>query len=356
MVSRISRTSLSSQATDALRSEIDRGTWSGVLPGERLLCERLGISRPTLRTALRVLHDEGRVEIAHGKPTRILGGTRNSTDKLRNDVRLLSPIPLHEMPPFMVCWVDKLRERLGATGQTMELIVHKKAFSGRPERALAKLVASSPPAAWILFLTNPVMQTWFAAQRIPCVVAGSVAPGLLLPSVDLDYRAICRHAAGFLKSKGRRNILLLLPSSEAQGDLESEAGFREAFPGAAEDPASRVLRHDESMKDLHHKLHKQLSGPLKADAFIVARSAHTLSVLTCLLREGICVPQGVALISRDDDAFLAHTMPAVARYKSDPDTWAKQLGNIVTTLTHGTGSPPPTVRLMPDFVRGESAG
>lgn len=351
---RIIRPSLPSQATDVLRAELSHGTWTGTLPGERVLCERLGISRPTLRTALSALRNEGLLEIVHGKPTRITGLPRRSQLSSTRDVRLLSPVPLHEMPPFMVCWVDKLRERLSAAGHTMELMVQKKAFSGRPERTLSRLVASLPPATWILFLSHPAMQRWFAHQHVPCVLAGSVASGVSLPSVDLDYRAICRHAAGFLKSKGRKRLVLVLPDNDSPGDLESEAGFNEALADSTGIHAE-IIRHEESPGDIQKKVRAALSAGVRADAFIVARSAHALTVLTCLLREGVRIPDDVALISRDDDAFLAHTTPTVARYRSDPDTWAKQMDRIVGSLSEGSPSKPQTIRLMPDFVRGQSA-
>lgn len=351
----IARPSLPSQAADVLRNEFARGAWSGFLPGERALCDRLGISRPTLRAALQVLAGEGLVEIAHGKPTRIVGTQQAEVARHRTEVRLLSPIPLHEMPPLTICWVDQLRERLAGDERRLELIVHKKAFTRKPRRELEKLVGSQPSAMWILLLTNEPMQRWFAANHVPCVVAGSVTRGLELPSVDLDYRAICRHAAGTLKAKGRRHPVLVLPDSNAPGDAESEAGFLEAFANVAKFDAT-IIRHDESPAQLQKKILQALRGPTPADAFVVARSAHALTVLTCLLREGVRIPDEVAVISRDDDAFLAHTTPAVARYRSDPALWAKHFGKLVLGHTNRAISRKATIRLMPDFVKGETVG
>ncbi len=42
-----------------------------VLPGERVLAQSLGVTRPTLREVLQRLSKEGWVTIAHGKPTRV---------------------------------------------------------------------------------------------------------------------------------------------------------------------------------------------------------------------------------------------------------------------------------------------
>ena len=63
------------QVVDELRSAIVDGTRA---PGERLpsepdLARTLGISRPTLRDALRALEDEGLVRRVHGSGTYVTG-------------------------------------------------------------------------------------------------------------------------------------------------------------------------------------------------------------------------------------------------------------------------------------------
>jgi DNA-binding FadR family transcriptional regulator len=46
------RTSLSNEVVKVLREGLTSGVWSEWLPGERSLCERLHVSRPTVRAAL----------------------------------------------------------------------------------------------------------------------------------------------------------------------------------------------------------------------------------------------------------------------------------------------------------------
>lgn len=344
MPTRLPRPSLSSQAAAALRTEIENGVWGERLPGERLLAERLGVSRPTLRAALDTLADEGWLERRQGLPTRVLRGGRQPAEQ-PCVVRVLTPVPLREMPPLTVCWLDELRERLATAGHALELVVRPTISTSRGARMLAHLERSHPGGVWILHLAPEALQRAFAARVLPALVAGSAATGVDLPSVDLDYRAVCRHAAGLLRSKGRRRPALLLPDTAAPGDAESAEGFLEGFP------AARVLRHDGTPAGLCRLVRSACAGREAADALVVGRSVHTLTALTSLLGEGLRVPRDVALIARDGDAFLAHAVPAPARYVSDPRRWAAAVARLVLRLAEGVRTRSQH-RLMPDFVAG----
>jgi DNA-binding LacI/PurR family transcriptional regulator len=350
MHAQVQRHSLITQAAAVLRQELMRSTWPGRLPGERQLAAHLGVSRPTLRAALRLLQKEGRVAIRHGRPTEIRELASETLSRPRQ-VNLLSPVPLREMPPLMVCWVDELRERLAAAGHLLELVVRKAVFAERGDHALRQIVEQGREAVWVLYLSTARMQRWFVGQRVPALVAGSTFPDVCLPSVDLDYRATCRHAAGVLFGKGRRNPALLLPDSQAPGDLESAQGFAEAFACRNQEPV--ILRHDGSPRGVCEQVRAACAAKVAVDGFVVARSAHALTVLTWLQREGLRVPEQVAVISRDDDAYLSHAVPEVARYASDPRQWAQRVSGLTLELMAGS-APIRRQRLMPRFVKGGS--
>ena len=59
------------------------------------------------------------------------------------------------------------------------------------------------------------MQRWFDDQKVPCMIFGSAAPGIHLPSVDTDFFALCQHAGNLLLRRGHRRIAFVLP----QGNL-----------------------------------------------------------------------------------------------------------------------------------------
>lgn len=347
------RVPLAARAAEVLRAAIRAGEWSGWLPGERSLSERLGVSRPTLRVALGELRREGWVDVAQGRRRRILRGGGGAQ---RRVVALLVPEPLEGLPAQVVFWIDRLRERLEGAGWQMETHCDRACYSGRPERALERRVGPTNAGVWLLLRTTERAQRWFVNRGVPCVLAGTCHGGIDLPAVDVDLRAVCRHAAGLLLGRGHRRIALLMHQGGQAGDVVSAAGFTSAFGGARHAGAEAlVVRHDGSGADVRRCLEGLLRRTDRPTALIVARSAPALLVLTHLQRIGIGVPRDISLVARDDDHFLEHTSPELTRYRYDPSLHARRLFRL---LMERAGGMPRARRLygMARLIEGETLG
>ncbi|MCJ7996513.1 FadR family transcriptional regulator [Rhizobium cremeum] len=83
----LQKISLSDTATEALRAEIRSGRWAvgSRIPNEASLSETLGVSRGTIREAVRVLASQGLLDVRHGSGTyvRSLVGTDGALDAAR---------------------------------------------------------------------------------------------------------------------------------------------------------------------------------------------------------------------------------------------------------------------------------
>lgn len=347
------RSSLVAETIRVLREAIAAGRWTEELPGERRLCEEWHISRPTLRAALNALSAEGVITISQGKPTRVSqqAGPSIKAPPQTLTVGLLSPDPLHAMPPFALLWVDELRSQLASEGHLLQIHVGRAWSGGKnPARALATLINTVPATTWVLYRSTEAMQQWFEEKQIPCVVVGSVFKGLHLPSVDRDYRAVCRHAVGTLAARGRHRICLLIQEPQYAGDRESEAGFEEGLQAAAAGGATGYIqRHDGSREGLLKALDRLVTARQRPQALIIARSSCALTVCTALLQRGLRIPQDMALICRDDDSFLDETVPQIARYSVTAGTFAKRIFRLVRQP--GVKS---DTKVMPEFARRES--
>jgi len=104
------------------------------LPGERVLAERLGVTRPTLREAMQRLARDGWLTVAHGKPTEVndfwVAGGLNVLSKLVEHreqlppdfVRQLLEVRLHLAPAYTRAAVDQAAQQVAAclaAGPTM---------------------------------------------------------------------------------------------------------------------------------------------------------------------------------------------------------------------------------------------
>jgi len=216
-------------------------------------------------------------------------------------------------------------------------------------------VRQNPQTCWVLAHSNERVQAWFQEKRVACVVAGSNHNGLDLPSVDLDYFAVCRHAAGVMLRHGHRRIGFLTALSHRAGDLESEAGFS----AGARQPnyigvTHHVVRHDGTVAGINRILTRVLGLASPPTALLVANPSYFLTTITFLAECGLRVPQDVSLISRDDDIFLSYVTPGPARYSCNARTYAKRLHQALMLQLRGEKLPHSAFRIEPKYLPGPS--
>ena len=347
------RVSLAEVTAQSLRESMQSGHWQGYLPGERELCECLQVSRSTIRTALAALERDGILEVAERQRRRIKLPNAGKPAANSQVIALITARPLLAMTAASVVMVDELRDQLARAGFRLEIHVSTACFSSKPARALEGLTARSPAAAWLLMGSIQSMQDWFLRRQLPCLVVGSSLAGVALPSVDTDYRATCRHAGAMLRRAGHRHLIFLRPEGGYGGDLESEHGLKEALQGE-DAPALQVLRHNGTAQHVCALLDKALRSARPPTACLVARATHVLTVMMFLMQRGLRIPQDMAVVARDDDAFLQHTTPTTARYASNPAQFARRVCVAARQLAETGSLPPKAIRLMPKFIKGES--
>jgi DNA-binding LacI/PurR family transcriptional regulator len=346
--------SLVAQTYTILKEEIHAGAWPRGLPTERELCIRLAVSRPTVRSGLAQLVREGFV-LRRGRRLLVTKKKYSRAPRTTPNIVLITPQPLYTLLPLQLFCLDSLREHLEAAGWHLDVQYRPACHTPRPDFALEEMAERIRPGGWVLLSCGAPVQRWFSKRALPCVITGSRHEGVALPSVDIDYQALCRHAAGLLLAKGHKRLAFLNPRSGLAGDLESEVGFKEA--GARGKYSNRELiigHHDGTRDGLCNRLAAMLEFERRPTGFLVSGPYHALTTHGFLINQGLRLPRDAALISRDGDLFFAHTVPTLAQYAINPALLARKITRLVLQLVQsGTGSVR-DYRIMPTFVPGET--
>lgn len=353
----IPQRTVASQVAERIRTDILRETWKHWLPSERVLSQTLQAGRNTIRKAFSQLQSEGLIAANHGVGYKIIRRARAVTArKMIRTVAILIPDQLAGLRPFVVLWINELKDLLIENHRRLVVYESKILSRDKPGRMMDRLLKQDAPDVWILALSSHATQSWFATRGLPCVLAGSCYADISLPSLDLDYRAVCRHAAGMLLRHGHRRLALIGLETQHAGDIESEHGFLEGVRGFQQYEASaEIIRVQNDSTSIGRAIRRLLDRDEPVTGLVVCNSYSYLTISSLLAQRGLRIPHDVSLISRDDDHFLQYIEPSPARYIASPHIFAmKMLGAILKVSSQGQNAQKAEVRVLPKLMRGGS--
>ncbi|HRE79478.1 MAG TPA: substrate-binding domain-containing protein [Opitutaceae bacterium] len=341
---------------EELREGIASGRWSEWLPQERMLAAELKISRFSLQQALARLKASRELKAVPRKGHQIVSRLSKSlqVEKMGGTINLLLPGPAQEVRPTAVSWVDELRALLAARGLQLRPVEAKACYSASPERALHELFKRSPADCWLVRLSNLPMQRWLAQSGVPVVIAGTCHRGIDLHSVDVDHRALCRHATGALLAAGHRHIMLLVDADGKAGDLESELGFQEAIRAATTESIDVVLvRHNGQVRGVVSQLERALRRERPPTAIVVTQATLCLTLWSYLGARGLKIPQDISVVTQVGESYLSFLIPEPTAYRINQKKYAQSVLRAVNTaMTHQRERR--KTLIVPEFVRGGS--
>ena len=189
-----------------------------------------------------------------------------------------------------------------------------KAESCTPTRL--REIARQPNASGELLLLGslpPTYQRLFASTAKPALVLGEVAPGIALPSVNVDQSSAVRHAAFRVLRQGCSRVILVHMNTTAPGMRST----RNAFTAACKEwtrskvTAQCVTTHLDRTS-LHNTM-RQLATRINEQTGILVLSPVPISmVVTALLQHGIAVPKQAEVVA------LLHPESAIQLYPTPP--------------------------------------
>lgn len=353
-LSEFHRASVSDQAAAALRKSILEGTWGELLPGEHELARRLGVSRPTVRTALAQLALDGLITIKKGCRTRLRTDRTAPVDHAPPTVCLVVPSSRESLGLGGRPVIMEMRARFAECGVGWEEIFDRTLGRRHPESRLASIVSGRRHVCWLLLGASSTIQRWFAETGVPALVLGSCHEGIKLPFVDVNYHAIGWHAAGYLAKHGHRSVAVVIPQQPFAGDLACLRGLVK-YGDRTEMPVSVIeIAAGSSRAGLLATLDRVLRSANAPTAIFCMHVEHLLMVLVHLLRSGRRVPTEVSVICRETVTSLDRGLPEITRYQSPTAKQARMTVRVAQSMLSGHPLKKMANLILPAFVAGET--
>jgi hypothetical protein len=324
----------SAQVADYLRGQLRRGELTEPLPNMRAWSRQLGVSRPTLESALHQLQRDGLLVI-HPRGVRIASRDEALPGSTAT-VRILHYGVEYPETSQQFEWIVPLSERLHRDGIQL---THEPCSTVR-----LQAIAEHTTTGRELFLLASLptrYQKLFARHRKPAIAIGYPAEGPTLPFVTIDQEGAVRHAAQFLLRHGRSRLLLATARATAPGLARTAAAFDSICARWPRQPVYRrtvlIPLEAQQMELAARRLVAQATEPL---GLVVVAPVPVSMLMTALLQRGVTVPGRVEMIAvlPSPDAILVSPRPAY--YPFPVHRFVKVLGDAAVRF-FGTGVLPP---------------
>jgi LacI family transcriptional regulator len=348
------RVSLVEQTAQSIRKAINEGAWREHLPSERRLCEIFKVSRPTIRSALHLLANDGWLDIRQGRRNRLSVQRPAEGAAETRLICLATHLPVEHWSQVVYQAFADIRTRLAADGFVTEVLVCDGPNMRAARQKVEAYLAQNRVFCCVLLSLRYELQRWFAERSVPALVIGSCGPGVRLPSFEVDMRAACRHAVGVFLRHGHRRLAFLVPDTRRGGDLASEQGFLEGVEQASARSGAHgvVIRHGSDPAPLLARLAALFGAAAPPTGVLVGVPQHVHTLNYFLLRRGLRVPEDVSVISRDEDHSFRLMSPAITHYEFEAGAYGSRLTRLMLKLVREGHLAPKRCLIEQKFVPG----
>jgi DNA-binding LacI/PurR family transcriptional regulator len=226
---------------------------------------------------------------------------------------------LTDLPSSLQRDLLEIRRGVEGAGHVCVFVTKTRSELGNEPSRMARLVAQTRAAIWLLVSARLEVVKWFETQSLRVLAWGGRVADSSIPFVALDTCPSIRTIIRELGKLGHRRIVMISPRNWRQPCLGS--GFVRVFVEELEALGVRWCDYhlpdwDETPDGLKALL-DALFRVTPPQALIVDRQRWAPAVLGFLARRGLRVPKDVSLICLDQDETLAWCDPPIARLRYD---------------------------------------
>ncbi len=344
-----SRLSLSDRICGKLKVGISSGDFreGEYLPTEDRLCKIYGVSRKTLRSALKKLASEGLLIPKHGH------GWRLSPDGQRKPVALIASISLDTHPEF----IETLASSLSNHGYG--LLIHQIPLIQGERASILDHILPEQIGGLLHFSGRPMSREDLLSLERLKIPAVGVSLSAVVPydSIAVDSVSGTGMIMEHLISTGHRRILFLnclIPDPSFGMRLDAYKAFVAArkMPSIVMDLPSNWISPLEAVRM------KKLIAKDRIDAIVTVTDAIARHAVLTLGMKGVQIPRDLSIAAYGDlipkTEFVHFGINELSGVKYPFAEMARRAAETIVRRMEGDISPPHLALLPPSYAKGDS--
>jgi len=349
------RRSVIEQSAEHVREALRRGTWSGRLPGVVRLAADAGVSKVTMRAAMRLLEDEGMVELGENGYSRY-AVARPTSSRRALRIGILLAEPLNEQIAQIQQLIIEIQHHLEQAGFVAFMFDKDLRLLRQDIGRISGMIAKNPVDACLVLAGSREVLEWFAAQSLPCLAIAGRASGLPIPSVGPDKVPAFAEAVRRLVDLGHRRIVLLNRKQQRLPSLgRVESAFFAELAAHGIEVGNFNLPDWEETPEGFHRLLAELFKVTPPTALVIDEVPLWAAAQQFLALNRILVPEQVSIMVADYDATFAWCSPPVTHIRWANEPIVRRIGRWAKGVKLGHGDLK-QIFYPAEFVAGGSIG
>ena len=351
----LTRRLLRSDLLRDLKRNIAEGVWQVTLPSERQLTDFYQVSRGTLRHALKSLQEQQVIKSVPGSGYILLKKVRKPSTRRKNvSIGLLIGRADETRANRDRAWIPELQQRLSKRDWNLHIHEGIPEVERSPKTGIAKLFNATSHDCWLLHTCNQAIQSEFQDAKAPSIICGSPFEGITLPSIDMDFRALGRHAAGAIIAKGHNQIGFISGKEPFPGDAKLLEGFREGISLSSRNVTFKVTRYSNSRHSYARFFNRITTGRDSTTALFVDCPYQLLNLHNQAAKAGIGIPGDLSIVCRQGTDFLNYISPDPSRYEFNTKEMARKVHQEIESAVRGDSIRDHRVLVLPEFHEGNT--
>ncbi|MCH7226352.1 substrate-binding domain-containing protein [Haloferula sp. A504] len=306
----------SEQVAAHLRQEILRGIWTGTMPGEDRLVARLGVGRDTLKTAVKLLEQEGWL-VPQGKGRRRLIVLPESAATPQLRISILA----YEKADRQSIHGEGLLHALQEEGHAVHFAEKDLHDLKMDPRRVARFVGDHPADAWVIIAGSSAVLQWFSEQPFPSFAIFGRSSGLNMAGASPRKSPAMIEGLRRLVELGHRRIVLLVREERRKPHPAlAEAEFLEEMERLGLPTGPYNFPDWEDSKDGFLRCLDRLFEHTPPTALFIIEPKLYTAALQHLAQRGIAAPRDVSLVCDELAPSFEWCEPSVShiRWKYAP--------------------------------------